>query len=179
MESKEHRLQQLQQQMLTGHCAESRTAVHNSQGRMDKLMAAYWYYVRECTRKDFPPLPFLRAHFAGGITEPYGGYLDKEGEVVAQRRMAFAGSCHCQFTTTAYNIHQCWVRHESKLEVRMADNSHLHIDCFEESQLVLHVASEHCKAIVRLYGNAKLTTSGHTECVEVRNMGTPTYEQKQ
>lgn len=178
MESKEARLQQLQQQMLTGHCAESRTAVHNSQGRMDKLMAAYWYYVRECTRKDFPSLEFLRTHF-GKQVEPYGGFIDKQGELVAQRRMVFVGNSCCKFTTTAYNIHQCWARHNSKLEVSMADHSHLHIDCFEESQLVLHVASEHCKAIVRLYGNAKLTTSGHTECIEVRHMGTPTYEQKQ
>ena len=177
MESNEARLQQLQQIMLEGHCAESKTAVHNSRGSIEKLMAAYWYYIREVTRKDFPSLQFLRTHFAG-LTEPYGAYIDGYGEVLAQKRMAFLGNSNCQFTTTAYNVHQCWLRHNSKLEVRMAEHSHLHIDCFEESQLVLHVEDGGCKAFVRLYGNARITTSGHTECILVKRVGAPTYEQK-
>lgn len=175
---KEDRLRELQERMLTGHCAESRTAIHNSGGNIDKIMATFWYYIRECTRKDFPTLPMLRTLFAGGITEPYGGYIDKQGEVVACRRMVFYGASRCQCTTTAYNIYQCWLRHESELVVRMADHSHLHIDCFEHSQLVLHVESSTCKAVVKLYGNAKLTTSGHTECITVRHMGQETYEEK-
>ncbi len=178
MESKEARLQQLQHLMLEGHCAESKTAVHNSRGSIEKLMAAYWYYIREVTRKDFPSLQFLRTHFAG-LTEPYGAYIDGHGEVLAQKRMVFVGSSHCQFTTTEYNVHQCWLRHNSQLEVRMAGHSHLHIDCFEESQLVLHVADEGCKAFVRLYGNSKITTSGRTECIVVKRVNAQTYEEKQ
>lgn len=174
---KENRLRKLQERMLTGHCAESRTAIHNSGGNIAKIMATFWYYIRECTRKDFPTLPMLRNLFAEGITEPYGGYIDKQGEVVAQRRMAFYGASRCQCTTTAYNIYQCWLRHESELVVRMADHSHLHIDCFEHSQLVLHAESSTCMAVVKLYGNAKITTSGHTECITVRHMNAETYEE--
>lgn len=174
---KENRLRELQESMLVGHCAESKTAIHNSGGNIAKIMATFWYYIRECTRKDFPTLTMLRTLFAG-VTEPYGGFIDTQGEVVAQRRMVFYGNSRCQCTTTAYNIYQCWLRHESELVVRMADHSHLHIDCFEHSRLVLHVESSTCKAVVKLYGDAKLTTSGYTECIKVRHMGMETYEER-
>lgn len=55
------RMSLLQKAMMLGHCAESRTAVHNSHGHAGKLMAAYFYYIKECTKKDFPKLPMLRS----------------------------------------------------------------------------------------------------------------------
>ena len=168
------RLQKLQQLMLLGHCADSRAAVHNSRDKTSKLMEVYFYYIRECTKKDFPALDFLREQF-GKLVEPYGGYIDKAGELAPLKKMVFLGSCKSQFTTSSYNIHQCWVRHESQVEIRMDDHSHVHLDCFEGSNVVLHILSPYSMAVVHQYGNSKVTISGHAECVKVTHHSTPTY----
>ena len=168
------RLQALQKAMLVGHCAESQTAVHNSHGHVGKLVAAYFYYIKECIRKDFPSLQYMRTHLSTEAAQ-YGGFIDATGEVEAGKRMAFLGNSQCSTTLTHYNIHQCWLRNNSQLEVCLTEHSHLHIDCFDESSVVVKAASEDCMCKVRLYGNSHVTISGHVECVQVEHTNLTTY----
>ncbi len=168
------RMSLLQKAMMLGHCAESRTAVHNSHGHAGKLMAAYFYYIKECTKKDFPKLPMLRSFF-GKAVEPYGGYIDTKGDVVALNRMVFLGECQCNTTLNKYNVHQCWVRHDSKLEMCLTDHSHCHIDCHDNSSVLINAVSPNCKCKVRVYGNSRVTLTGHVECVTITYTNMQTY----
>lgn len=161
--------------MQKGHCADSRVAVHNTMDDAARLVRTYFYYMVECVRKDFPSLDFLRKYFAGS-TEKYGGYIDYKGEIAPAKRMAFLGCSECRFTTSQYNIHQVWVRHSSRVDVRMADNSHLHLDCFEKSEVVIHILSPGCRVIIHQYAGAKVTLDGYTECASITKHESLTYK---
>lgn len=174
----QERFAALQQSMLEGHCAESRTHIHNTHGNLAGLMRCYWHYIRECTRKDFPSLAQLRRYYGEAVI-PYGAGIDYKGEFAATKNMMFAGDSDAKTTLTSFNVHQCWLRHNSRLEVALADMSYLHIDCFENSQLVVNATSLDCKCRVRLYGNAKATIQGYSQCVQVERMNMPTYPVKQ
>lgn len=164
----------LQQSMLEGHCAESRAHVHNTHGSLAKMMRCYWHYIRECTRKDFPSLEHLRKYY-GKAVEPYGAGIDYKGEWEATKYMMFAGDSDVKTTLKEYGVHQCWLRHNSKLSVTLYDHSYIHIDCFENTELSVTANSSDCACMVRVYGNAKVSIQGHCERVHVANMGIPTY----
>lgn len=169
------RLQQLQQLMAYGHCAESVSKVHNSHNRTNRLVEAYFYYIKECVKKDFPDLSFMR-RYMGAEAAQYGGFIDTVGEVEPLRRNAFVGDCDASFTSSQYNIHLCWVRHNSKLKVVATDYSHLHIDCFENTSVEVVIASPTAKVYINQYGNSHAVVSGHTECATCSIHDTETYK---
>lgn len=169
------RLQTLQHLMEHGHCAESRSRVHNSRNRTSRLVEAYFYYIKECVKKDFPDLSFMR-RYMGTEAALYGGFIDAVGEVEPLRRNAFVGDCNASFTSTHYNIHLCWVRHNSKLKVVATDHSHLHIDCFENSSVEVVIASPTARVSINQYGNSHVRISGHEECATCTLHNTETYK---
>ena len=169
------RLKQLQQLMAHGHCAESVSRIHNSRNRTSRLIEAYFYYIKECVKKDFPDLSFMR-RYIGVEAAHYGGFIDTIGEVEPVRRNAFVGECDASFTSTQYNIHLCWVRHNSKLKVVASDHSHLHIDCFENSRVEVVVASPTARVSINQYGNSSVCISGHEECATCILHDTVTYK---
>lgn len=174
MISNNERLKKLESQMRFGHCADSQEAVGKTHGDPARLMAVYLYYIRECTRKDFPDINTLRKLF-GTETEPYGGYIDKRGEAKATRRMVFLGDCKCSTRIDGYGVHLAWVRHTSNVDIRLMEGCHLHIDCFDGSHVRIKAESPLCMCRVRVYGNAIVTIDGHTECVSIINTTKKTY----
>lgn len=168
------RLKELQQLMAHGHCAESISRVHNSHNRTSRLVEAYFYYIKECVKKDFPSLSFMRSYM-GAEAANYGGFIDAVGEVEPMRRNAFVGECDASFTSSQYNIHLCWVRHNSRLKVVATDHSHVHIDCFENSSVEVVISSPTAKVNINQYGNSKVQVNGHTECVTCTLHDTETY----
>ena len=170
-----YRLEELQKLMASGHCVESKSAVQNSQGYVRTLVPLYFYYIKECVRKDFPPLPWLRSEL-GAEAAPYGGYIDTTGEVEAKKYMAFLGNCNAAFTTSQYNVYLCWVRHTSHVKAIVTDCSQLHLDCFEGSSAEVEVASPKAKVIIRQYGKASVLVSGHTEGVTIKKYDCNTYK---
>lgn len=149
----------MQRLMTHGHCAESQTELHNTHGDMRKMVACYIYYMRQCIQKGFPSLDYIRRYF-GAQAAKYGGYCDIQGEITPQRDMVFVGDCDCQFTATGYNIHRCWLQHNSKLVAVATDHSHLHIDCFGNSKLVVRVTSPMARVYVNQYGNSRCIIDG-------------------
>nr|DAI97855.1 MAG TPA: hypothetical protein [Caudoviricetes sp.] len=169
------RLEHLQQLMAHGHCAESVSKVHNSRNRASRLVEAYFYYIKECVKKDFPDLSFMRGYM-GAEAAIYGGFIDTVGEVQPLRRNAFIGDCDASFTGSQYNIYLCWVRHNSKLKVVATDHCHLHIDCFENSSVEVVISSPAAMVRINQYGNSKVKVSGHTECATCTLHDTETYK---
>lgn len=156
------------------HCADSISMVHNTCGNLKQLMSVYFFFIRECTRKDFPSLEFMRTEL-GESMQPWGGFIDANGEIEALKRMAFLGSCNCNLTTSLYNIHQCWVRHDSQLELRVTEHSHVYIDCFEHSKVIVHALSNDCKVVIEQYGDSSVTIDGEVGCVAVIKHNCQTY----
>lgn len=169
------RLKELQQLMAHGHCTESISRVHNSRNRTSRLVEAYFYYIKECVKKDFPSLSFMR-NYMGAEAANYGGFIDVVGEVEPMRRNAFVGDCDASFTSSQYNIHLCWVRHNSRLKVVATDHSHLHIDCFENSSVEVVISSPTAKVHINQYGNSNVQVSGHAECATCTLHDTETYK---
>lgn len=169
------RIDTLKQLMAHGHCAASVSRVHNSRNRIGKLVETYFYYIKECVKKDFPDLSFMR-RYLGAEAALYGGFIDTTGEVEPLRRNAFVGDCNASFTSTQYNIHLCWVRHNSKLKVVATGHSHLHIDCFENSSVEVVIASPTAKVYINQYGNSHAEVSGHVECAASSIHDTETYK---
>jgi hypothetical protein len=161
--------------MEQGHCVESVSMVHNSHNSTAKLVSTYFYYIKECIKKDFPKLPFMRSYM-GSAAAKYGGFIDTVGEVVPLKRNAFIGNCNVSFTSSKYNIHLCWVRHESKLKVVATDHSHVHIDCFEDSSVEVFVASPSAKVTINQYGNSHVEVKGHVEQATCKLHDTETYK---
>ena len=58
----ENRIEQLKRLMQIGHCAESKSMVHNTCDNTGALMDTYFYFIKACTQKDFPKLDFLREY---------------------------------------------------------------------------------------------------------------------
>lgn len=160
--------------MARGHCAESQTDIHNTRGDIGKLVQCYFYYIKQCVQKGFPSLAYMRQHL-GERAAKYGGYIDTTGEVQPQRDMAFIGDCNCTFTAGGYNIHRVWLQHNSQLTAVATDHSHLHIDCFGDSQLILRMASPTAKAWVNLYGDSKCTIEGNADNVIINKHNKATY----
>lgn len=106
----------------------------------------------------------------------YGGFIDTIGEVEPLRRNAFVGDCDASFTSSQYNIHLCWVCHNSRLKVVATDHSHLHIDCFGNSCVEVVISSPTAKVCINQYGNSKVQVSGHTECATCTLHDTETYK---
>lgn len=169
------RLKHLQQLMAHGHCVESLSRVHNSRNHTSRLVEAYFYYIKECVKKDFPDISFMRSYM-GVEAAKYGGFIDTVGEVEPLRRNAFVGDCDASITCSQYNIHLCWVRHNSKLKVIATGHSHLHIDCFENSSVEVVIASPDAKVYINQYGNSKVQVSGHAECATCTLHDTETYK---
>lgn len=169
------RLQQLQQLMAHGHCAESMSKIHNSRNRISRLIETYFYYIKECIKKDFPSLSFMRNHI-GNEGAIYGGFIDTVGEIEPVRRNAFVGDCNASFTSNQYNIHLCWVRHNSKLKVIATGHSHVHIDCFENSSIEVVISSPTAKVYINQYGSSHVQISGHCECAVCKIHDTETYK---
>lgn len=169
------RLAELKKLMAEGHCAASVSAVHNSQDSTAKLVEAYFYYIKECVRKDFPSLSFMRSYM-GAEAAKYGGFIDTVGEVQPLRKNAFIGNCNASFTATQYNINLCWLLHNSKLHVVVTDHAHVHVDCFGNSQLVVEIASPHAKVTIQQYGNSKVEVKGYTEQATCTLHDTATYK---
>lgn len=161
--------------MAHGHCAESISRVHNSHDCTSRLVETYFYYIKECIKKDFPSLAFMRSYM-GTEAAKYGSFIDVTGEVEPLRRNAFVGDCDATFTSTKYNIHLCWVRHNSRLKVVATDHSHVHIDCFENSSVEVVISSPTAKVNINQYGNSKVQVSGHAECVTCTLHDTETYK---
>ena len=161
--------------MKHGHCAESMSRVHNSRNNTSRLVEAYFYYIKECVKKDFPDLSFMRCYM-GAEAAAYGGFIDTVGEVEPMRRNAFVGDCNASFTSSQYNIHLCWVRHASKLKVVASDHSHLHVDCFENSSVEVFIASPTARVYINQYGNSRVCISGHEECATCTLHDTETYK---
>jgi len=168
------RINLLKELMATGHCKESIAAVHNTQDKAELLMQAYFYYIKECTKKDFPTIEVLRAQFGKGVA-PWGGYIDAIGDVPALRRNAFVGNSNAHIVTNKYNIVQCWVRHTSKLKVIATEHSHVHIDCFEDTNVHVHIEGN-AKVFVHQYGNSKVLISGNVAGATVTTHDCKTYK---
>lgn len=158
------RLKELQRLMAHGHCAESVTDIHNTHGSLQKLVECYFYYIRQCIQKGFPSLAYMR-QYLGSAAAKYGGYIDATGDVQPQRNMAFVGDSNCQFTATGYNIHQVWLQNDSKLLAIATDHSHLHIDCFGNSELIVRMASPTARVWVNLYGDSHCSVEGYSDRV--------------
>jgi len=167
----------LKELMQVGHCAESKAAVHNTCNDTRKLFEVYLYYIRQCTQKDFPSLPVLRSYF-GSEVAPWGGYIDTEGMVQAHKRNVFVGDCKAQMEVGDYSITQCWLRHNSQLEVWVKGHAHLHVDCFEESQLTVHVEGSGARVFVNTYAGSKAMFTGHVERVVSSMYDCRTYKTK-
>lgn len=161
--------------MAHGHCTASVSRVHNSRNRTGKLVETYFYYIKECIKKDFPDLSFMRSYM-GVEAAQYGGFIDTVGEVEPLRRNAFVGECNASFTSSQYNIHLCWVRHNSRLKVVAAGNSHLHIDCFENSSVEVVIASPTARVYINQYGNSHVVVSGYAGCATCTIHETETYK---
>lgn len=169
------RLTELQKLMAHGHCAESVSRVHNSRNRTSRLVDTYFYYIKECIKKDFPSLEFMRSYM-GAEAAKYGGFIDTTGEVEPLRRNAFIGCCDASFTSSQYNIHLCWVRHNSKLKVVATDHSHLHIDCFDNSSVEVVISSKNAKVTINQYGGSRVKITGFAECATCTLHDTRTYK---
>lgn len=163
------KLQELQRLMAHGHCAESQTDIHNTHGDMRKLVQCYFYYIRQCIQKGFPSLDYMR-RYLGAEAAKYGGFIDAQGEIVPRRDMAFVGNSNCQFTATGYNIHRIWLQDNSGLLAVATDHSHLHIDCFGVSRLVVRVVSPTARVYVNLYGNSRCEAQGKYACNVISTM---------
>ena len=158
------RLQELERLMQQGHCAESQRDIHNTHGNIEKLVQCYFHYIRQCIQKGFPSLEYMRKYL-GAAAAKYGGYIDAQGEITPQRDMAFVGNSDCQFTATGYSIHRVWLQNDSRLTAIASDHSHLHIDCFGNSQLVVRVANPTARVWVNLYGNSNCIAEGYSNRV--------------
>lgn len=168
------RLQELQRLMAHGHCAESQTDIHNTHGSIKKLVQCYFYYIRQCIQKGFPSLEYMR-QYLGTEAAKYGGYIDAQGEIKPQRDMAFVGDSDCQFTAGGYNIHRVWLQNDSKLLAIATDHSHLHIDCFGNTELLVRVASPTARVYVNQYGNSKCVAEGYSDRVTITIHNQTTY----
>lgn len=156
------RLKELQRLMAHGHCAESQTDIHNTHGNVKKLVQCYFYYIRQCIQKGFPSLEYMR-QYLGNAAAKYGGYIDAQGEITPQRDMAFVGECDCQFTAGGYNIHRVWLQNDSKLTAVLTDHSHLHIDLFGNTELLVRITSPNARAKINLYGSSKCVVEGYSD----------------
>lgn len=169
------RIAVLRQLMAHGHCAASISMVHNTQGDISKLADTYFYFIKPCIQKDFPKLAFFR-EYIGKDGEKYGVYVDSKGEVAASPKAAFLGSSNVSFTATHYNIHQCWCRHDSQVTIVATDNSHLHIDCFENAAVNVTIQSRQAKVFINQYGNSKVLVKGFAEQAKITTYKCKNYK---
>lgn len=160
--------------MAHGHCAESVTDVHNTHGSLQKLVQCYFYYIRQCVQKGFPSLDYMR-QYLGADAAKYGGFIDAHGDVVPQRDMAFIGDSDCQFTAGGYDIHRVWLQHNSRLTAIATDHSHLHIDLFGNSELLVRVASPTARVYINQYGNSKCLVEGYSDRATITIHNQETY----
>ncbi len=89
--------------------------------------------------------------------------------------MAFIGDCQCQFTAGGYSIHRVWLQDSSKLVAVLTDHSHLHIDLFGNTELLVRIASPNARASINQYGNSKCTVEGYSDKATVTIHNQATY----
>lgn len=171
----ENRIEQLKKLMLKGHCTESKSMVHNTCDNTEALMNTYFYFIKACTQKDFPKLDFLREYF-GEQVAPYGGYIDAKGEQIAHKKNVLLGDSSITMQADSYNIVNCWVRHNSKLQVHATDHCHLHIDCFDNAEVQVNIESKHARVFINQYGDSHVTVSGNSQNACITSYSSKTYK---
>lgn len=171
----ENRIEQLKRLMLKGHCADSKSMVHNTCDNTEALMETYFYFIKACTQKDFPKLDFLREYF-GTQVMPYGGYIDAIGEQIAHKRNVLLGDSDVTMRAGDYSIVNCWVRHDSKLQIQATSHCHLHIDCFDNAEVRVDVDSAYARVFINLYGNSNAFISGNSQNVCITSYSSKTYK---
>lgn len=171
----ENRIEQLKQLMQRGHCADSKSMVHNTCDNTEALMETYFYFIKACTQKDFPKLDFLREYF-GTQVAPYGGYIDAIGEQIAHKKNVLLGDSNVTMQVGGYSIVNCWVRHNSILQIHATDHCHLHIDCFDNAQVQVNVDSVYARVFINQYGNSNVVVSGNSQNACVTSYSSKTYK---
>lgn len=171
----ENRIEQLKRLMQKGHCTDSKSMVHNTCNNTEALMDTYFYFIKACTQKDFPSLDFLREYF-GEQVAPYGGYIDATGKQIAHMKNALLGNSNVVMQAGGYSIVNCWVRHNSKLQMQATDHCHLHIDCFDNAEVQVDIESNHARVFINLYGNSKAGVSGNSQNVCITSYSSKTYK---
>lgn len=171
----ENRIELLKRLMQKGHCKESRSMVHNTCDDTEALMNTYFYFIKACTQKDFPKLDFLREYF-GEQVALYGGYIDAKGEQIAHKKNVLLGDSNITMQADSYNIVNCWVRHNSKLQVHATDHCHLHIDCFDNAEVQVNIESKHARVFINQYGNSRVMISGDSQNVCITSYDSRTYK---
>jgi hypothetical protein len=126
-----------------------------------------------CLNNDFPNKDYFKK-FEG--LQCYGVYSDEEIVTKNQKDIIAFGCCKGLIEYTDYSVGKLFVKHNSKLEVKISGNAFVMIDIFDNSEIEVS-ALDSSTVKIHEYGG-KVTTvlnSGHNSSITVTKKHTKTY----
>ncbi len=114
---------------------------------------------------DFPNISLLR-HYFKGCAESYGFFVDHNGEIKPQSRLAVFGDSVTSISFKDYSVSVLIVRHNSKAKITASGNAFLMVNILDNAFVEIE-ATESAKVIVYQYGNkSNFRITGNVEIKE-------------
>ena len=118
------------------------------------LAVLFKYGIQFFVNNDYPTLDYLRENFKGD-TSQYNIYIDEIADCENIKKIVLNGESVGFLKYSQYSIGCVIVRHKSKCSVNTSGDSHVIVDCFDDTELFV-AASGESKIVVNAYGNAKV-----------------------
>lgn len=133
----------------------------------DEVTHLFWEYIDFCLAMDFPSVEFLRKN--SELANKQHIYTDEKRDFDNLRRASFLGKSECCLNFDKYATCRLYVKHESRVRVKVRDNAFVMIDALDSAHVEVELEGSNARALVYLYGNA--SANGATQIVN-KNMKT-------
>lgn len=110
-----------------------------------------------CMINDFPNKEYIEKHFKG-IIEQYNVHLDDFIGLINPDRLVTLGETSGHIRFDNYAVGRVFVKHTSKLSIKVCENSFVMIDAFDNSSVEIEAHND-AKVCVNRYGNATIKVS--------------------
>ena len=125
---------------------------------IDDLLGMYVKYIDYSLEHNFPSNKDL-VRIAGHHLAGYGIHVDDDFIQINSAFTVLLGACNAKLSYSGYTVSQVFVKHHSKVDLALKDNSIVMLDCFDESVINI-IGSDNSNITVNTYGKAHVTKSG-------------------
>ena len=103
---------------------------------IDDLARRYIEGIDFCIKNDFPSVDFLKKNF-GDRMHQYGIFADEKLEERNLRHVVVNGKCRGKLIYDGCSFGKIYVRHRSKLDIVINDDSIVNIEIYDDSKITL------------------------------------------
>lgn len=152
---------------VSGMCDKGQDGLMSAASIAD-LVTEYWRGIDFCLAKNYPRMRVMR-RFQNKFREQQV-YIGEVVKVENERKAVFLGKCYATFIADGYSVSHIYVKHDSKLNIKVSGNAYIMVDALDASDVIVE-CTEEAKVIVNLY--SKATSTGATKTIQ-KNL--ETYE---